>query len=229
MRATLATLVILLAAAAPASAAPSSVLAHTVSCDAAGRTATFEGDMTARRGASRMQMRFVLQMRDGARWVRAEKLGAWNTSDDRVKRYVFTKIVENLPAPGAYRALVYFRWLDAGGKVLARSSRLTRGCTVADMRANLVPARIEVDGGGDWSLVVRNRGRAAAGPFTVILSVDGVDRPAREVAGLAAGSKVALAFKASDCRQGLRVVVDAGGSVDERDEDDNVLEVPCPA
>jgi hypothetical protein len=229
MRVSLATLVILLASAVPASAAQSPVHARTTSCDAAGRTATFEGDMTTRQGASRMQIRFVLQVRDGARWERSERLGPWNVSDTGVKRYVFTKTVENLPAPGAYRAMVSFRWLDADGKVIARTSRPTRACTVADVRANLVPSRIGDDGKGDWLLVVRNRGRAAAGPFTVTLAVDGVERPAREVAGLAAGGKVTLIFTRSDCRDGLRVVVDAGGAVDERDEGDNVLEVPCPA
>jgi subtilase family serine protease len=88
--------------------------------------------------------------------------------------------------------------------------------------------RVETRDGG-WAVVVRNRGRTDSGPFSVTLAVDGAERPARELVGLAAGAKVTLIFQPSDCQAGLRVVVDARGAVDERDEGDNVLDVPCPA
>lgn len=213
--------------AAPAAAAPLAK-ARTVACDGAAGTATFRADLRHRPGADRLQVGFgLLMLRDG-RWqrVRAPGLGRWRTSQPGVARYVYTKTVDGLVEPGAYRAVVRFRWLDAAGVVLDRTVRRTSTCRRPDLRPDLQPVAFERRNGG-WVLVVRNAGRAGAGRFGVALTVDGRTRPV-EVAGLAAGATVEIPA-ADGCPERLEAVVDGDGRVDERDDDDNVLvaDRPC--
>ena len=103
------------------------------------------------RGSDRMQVRFTLQVREGAlpawRRVVAPGLDEWLTSAPGVSRYSYAKTVQNLSAPAAYRTVVRFRWLDAGGAVLARSRATSRACRQPDMRPDLAVARIDVDAG----------------------------------------------------------------------------------
>src|ERR1700749_4789414 len=77
--------------------------------------ATFEGRVTPLRRASRAQLRFVLQARtpEEPEWARvpAPGFGSWITAP-RVGRYVYDKTVEELLAPGDYRAVIEFRWRD---------------------------------------------------------------------------------------------------------------------
>lgn len=227
---TAAVVTLLLAAALPATPAAAAPLAkaRTVACDGAAGTATFRADLRHRTGADRLQVAFrLLMLRDG-RWrrVRAPGLGRWRTSQPGVARYVYTKTVDGLVEPGAYRAAVQFRWLDAAGGVLGRTVRRTTTCRRPDTRPDLRPVAFERRNGG-WVLLVRNAGRGSAGRFGVVLGVDG--RTERlEVAGLAAGATVEMPV-ADGCPERLEAVLDADGRVDERDEDDNALvaDRPC--
>jgi hypothetical protein len=233
---------LVLPTAAPAAKLPR-VKARLTACQAAltplERFGTFEGEMRAIPGAARMQMRFVLQTRtlDKPRWsaLAAEGFGVWTTSDPGVGRYVYTKKVANLVAPADYRVLVRFRWLDGNGRRLASARRTTPFCRQPDLRPNIVPVRIEIARGeGDatrYVVVVRNRGRTPAGPFGLVLTVNGTALPAESVLGLAAGQRRFVAISGPACEPGstLSVAVDPEGRVDERDEGDNALAVPCPA
>ena len=126
LRATLIALLCLLvaspaegAADAPRSASKALLSACERGTDQLDRAAVFEGRMRTIAGASRMQMRFTLQARtpDTVRWsaVTAPGFGSWVSSAAGTSRYVYTKRVESLLAPAAYRVLLRFRWTGPGG------------------------------------------------------------------------------------------------------------------
>lgn len=227
-----------LGAASPAATAEAAVAkARTTGCvpalDAFEREASFTGDMRTVRGASQLQMKFVLQARtqERRRWtsVAAPGFGTWNTSALGIGRYVYTKTVENLLAPARYRALVRFRWLTATGTTLLRSRRVTPACRQPDLRPDLVPERL-TRSGERYALTLHNDGRSPADGFTVTIEIAGRRYPLAYVEQLAAGRRTRLAGAAPACLAGENVTVrvDADGAVDEVDEEGNALTVPCP-
>jgi hypothetical protein len=96
------------------------------------RSATFTGEMSAIAGTARMSMRIDLEERgpEGLEFqaVGGDGLGAWRSSEPKVKIYKYVRQVTNLFSPAAYRALVRFRWIGAKGRVIRRAERLTTGC-----------------------------------------------------------------------------------------------------
>jgi hypothetical protein len=196
------------------------------------RTATFEARVGSTRGSDRMQLRFTLQVSEGAlqgwRSVVAPGLDQWLTSEPGVTRYSYSRTVRNLSAPASYRTVVRFRWLAAGGEVLKRSRATSRACRQPDMHPDLGAARIDAVEGG-YAVALRNGGRTAAGPFSVALSAGDEQLEPVELPGLAAGERRVVTFAGPACVPGepLTVTVDAERAVDERDEDDNVLVAPC--
>jgi CARDB len=203
------------------------------------RAAVFEGRMSALPGTARLQMRFALQTRglEGGRWsaVAAPGWDAWVTSDPGRQRYVYTKRVERLPAPGEYRTVVRFRWLDREGAVLARSRAASRACRQPDPRPDLdvrdvTVAEAATPGRVSYLALVRNTGRGAAPRTAVRLTVAGRALAAAEAPELGPGRTALVAFEGPVCPAGasLVAVADAGDDVEERDEADNVLTLPCP-
>jgi hypothetical protein len=99
---------------------------------AATRAATFRASMPAARGTRRMAMRFELRQRrrEGSRFRRVaiDGWGDWERSEPRSPGFVFTRRVQRLRPGVAYRALVVFRWYDAGGDVQREARRLTEQC-----------------------------------------------------------------------------------------------------
>jgi hypothetical protein len=228
--------------AAPAEAAPASgvrLLSCESALDAPARDATFEARMRVRKGARRMQMRFTLQTRPPGepswRRVAASGFGKWLTSDPGVGKYVYTKHLVSLAAPAAYRVQVRFRWLDADGERVASSKRTSSVCNQRDLRPNLKPLGVFAQPGADadharYLVPVVNRGRSLAGPFDVVVSVDGVTLTPAQAPELQPGERAQVEVQGPPCRDGqmLTVDVDPTGAVDERREDDNQLSVPCP-
>ncbi len=96
------------------------------------RSATFTGEMTAIAGTAKMSMRIDVEERGPEdlefHTVGAEGIGAWRSSDPKVKIYKYVRQVTNLSSPAAYRAIVRFRWIGAKGRVIRRAERLTTGC-----------------------------------------------------------------------------------------------------
>ena len=230
-----------LALAAPARAANSGV--RLLSCESAldqeAREATFEARMRVRKGTRKMQMRFTLQTRsqEHPQWRRlgAPGFGKWLTSDTGVGRYVYTKRLVSLTAPASYRTLVRFRWLDADGDRIASTRATSAVCRQRDLRPNLKPLGIEARPGADTSHVryvvpVVNRGRSPAGPFDVVVAVDGTTLPPAQTPELAPGERALVEVVGPPCTPGqpLTADVDPTGAVDERRDDDNLLSVPCP-
>jgi hypothetical protein len=227
---------------AAASATPTGsarLLACDSALDPADRVATFEGRMRTVRGATRLQMRFTLQSRskDQLSWhaLPAPGFGKWLSSDTGVGRYVYTKRVVALVAPASYRTLVRFRWIGRGGKRIASDRSTSPTCRQADLRPNLRPLAINARAGADaeharYVVPVVNRGNSAAGPFDVVVTVDGMTLTPAQTPELDPGERALVEVDGPPCTAGsmLTVDVDPTGAVDERVEADNRLTVTCP-
>ena len=199
------------------------------------RIAAFVGSMPARANAPRMQMRFELERRHEGerRWrrLKAEGFGVWERAKPNVAGFVFTKRVTGLPVPATYRALVRFRWLAADGATVKRAHARTPACRQPDLRPNLVPGALtgaldaQQAGLAVYSLVVRNTGRSAAGPFSVR-----VGGASAEVEGLEAGEERAVTVSGLACVPLLAVVVrvDADRRIEESAERGNGARRQCP-
>lgn len=198
------------------------------------RAAVFVARMRATENAERLQVRFALQRREDGRWAGAGALGGWNTSDPQVSGYVFTKRVERM-APGAYRAVARFRWLDAAGAVVASARRVSKVCRQPDQRANLRPVAIDVvreaDGSARYRVRVRNTGQTASGGFDVSVAAGAEPLPVVVSPGAGPDRTVVVEARGPACVPGapVGVLVDPAGVLSERREDDNDLAVPCPA
>jgi hypothetical protein len=209
--------------------------------DAGNRTAVFTGSMPSIKGTRRMLMRFDLLARGpvaaGFAPLKVPGLGVWQKSaPGRSGGFVFTQRVQALVAPGAYLAVVHFRWYGKGGKLLRSAKRETSVCKQPDQRPDLRAGLLTAGEGplpdmATYTLAVANDGHGDAAPFDVALSVAGVDQPAQRVEdGLAAGARRTLTFVAARCHPGaiVRFTLDARGEVDEVDEARNVTERVCP-
>jgi hypothetical protein len=192
--------------------------------------ATFEGRVMPLRRAAKAQLRFILQARtpEEPEWTRvpAPGFGGWITAP-KVGRYLYDKTVEELLAPGEYRAVVEFRWRDARGRTLRSERAVTKVCRQLDPRPDLSVASIKL--GERYVAVLANDGRDDAGPFTVAFTRNGEPLGSIEVPGLAAGEQTTASLSAPACAPGelIAAEVDSLDAVDEADEDGNVLGVTC--
>jgi hypothetical protein len=235
-------------AAAPATAAAAqerpSLGARLVTCTTgptpSTRTATFTARMPALAGTQRMWMRFDLLQRTPGQAeyevVRLPAWGVWQRSQPGRTAFIYTKTVQRLRAPGAYRARVRFRWYDAAGELQRRAQRITRTCREPDPRPDLTAGALTAAPGlgpdsATYLLDVRNSGRGPAAPFDVVLAVEGMPQPAFHVQGLAPGEDQLLSIPGPRCAPGstVRFVLDAGGVVAESEEAGNIVDRPCPA
>jgi hypothetical protein len=194
--------------------------------------------MSSLAGASRLRMRFTLQVRHpgAVRWshVAAPSFDRWRTSMSGVARYVYTKHVQGLLAPGAYRVQIRFRWIDRYGRTVAVALRRSAPCRQPDPRPNLVLRHLLVQPGLDaahahYVAVVANTGRSAAGPFSVAFAVRGAPAGSAAAAGLAPGATLHVGLDGPPCAPGdpVSALADANGAVDERTRADDGLTVAC--
>lgn len=216
--------------------AGASLIACHSAVDQLSRFAVFQGEMRALGRGNRMEIRFDLQQQlpgRGFRNVGGPGLGTWNSSKSNVLRYRFRKRIENLQAPAAYRAVVRFRWFNATGAQIAHATRKTRACGQRDLRPNLRITRADATlirgGQARYALVLRNVGRAYAGNFDAVLTIDGAAQPARTVGGLRPGARATVTVVGPRCTPGRSVVaaVDPDNRVVESREDDNTARFPC--
>lgn len=202
--------------------------ACTTGAEPSARAATFVGSMP-RRGAARMQMRFELLQRLGAsgpfKRVTVPGWGRWETAQRGRSGFVFTKRVQDLAAPAAYRAIVRFRWRNARGRVVQRAQRRSPVCHQPDPRPDLRAAHLERVG-GDWLLTIRNLGGSATPAFGVVLVVDGVLQAPVAAGPILPGGREQVRLDSGPCSE-IEVRVDAENVVDEPDEGDNVLRRDC--
>lgn len=207
-------------------------------CASSGRSATFVATMPAVAGGGRMQMRFDLLARPDwmggvAGWKPVRRIGGmgrWQSADNP-KAEVYSRSVQvNQLWPGkAYRAVVRFRWRSPSGRVLRRATKVTSPCVQEDLRSDLlfVEARAYP---GLIQAVIRNAGISAPA-FDVKLFSGGRRIAGRRIPGLAVGKDLTVVFAEPRCERGstVRLVLDAGGELAERSEDNNSRAVRCPA
>jgi hypothetical protein len=203
------------------------------------RAAAFTGSMSAG-GAKRMQMRFALMQRIGSgpkgvyKKVPVPGWGAWEKSEPGRGAFVFTKRIEALTAPAAYKVVVTFRWLDARGHATRTTTRTSAACEVADPRPDLVLGGLDAvatsGGNAAYTVAVSNEGHSDAAPFAVTVTVGGVTSDPVILGPLVAGDRGSGAVAAPRCAAGetVTVTLDAANAVDESDEDENVVQRPCP-
>lgn len=224
-----------IAPAAHAATRPQVVL---LSCDRVHHAAVFEGRMDARPG-TRMQMRFTLQDRlPGEHWARVSVPGfrAWQAAAAGKTRFVYTKTIDGLVGPGAYRVVVRFRWLTEAGAVSHAATVVSAACRQPDPRADLSVAALEVRPGlragrDRYAITVVNSGRSAAPASRVALDLgDGRMPLTGAVGGLGPGAQQTIVVAGRACEPGtlLTAAADATDVVDEHDEDDDTLALSCP-
>jgi CARDB protein len=240
--ATLAVLaVIALPAAGASAAAPHAYRARLSRCHHAltgiDRSFHLTASMRPIRASHQMGVRLTLLVRrtGASTWtpLRADGFGTWYRSDRDADGFRYLRTVNNLAVPAAYRVGVAFRWYGAHGHALRTRHAVTRGCSEPDLRPDLHVRGVSLEPLGlrrdRYRVTVRNRGRTAAGPFDVQLSVGGV-LVTRSVAGLAPGEQTRVGFgarPACDAAAPPTVTLDPAGSVDEADEADDVVSVRC--
>ena len=197
------------------------------------RYAVFTGSMPRQDKAASMAMRFDLFERAPGKafqHVALAKWGIWErTTKAGVPGFIFTKRVDQLAAPAAYRAVVSFRWYDAKGRVVHQDQRTSAICHQPDPRPDLHVRRVSFDN-GRAHVTVRNRGRGAAGPFDVTAPLAGGQAIRRSSPGLPQSAQTTVTFPAGRCTAGesLTIALDPAGAVDEADETDNTVTVSCP-
>jgi hypothetical protein len=197
-------------------------------CDSG--VATFEGRLTPLRRAAKAQMRFILQARtpEEPEWARVPTpgFGSWITAP-KAGRYLYDKTVQELLAPGDYRAVIEFRWRDSHARTLRSERATTKVCRQPDPRPDLSISSIKL--GDRYVAVVENSGRGDAGPFSVAFTRNGQSLGSVTVDALAAGQRTTAALSAPACSPGELIAAQADSldEVDEADEDGNVLSVTC--
>jgi hypothetical protein len=230
-RRTLVIAAVVLATAPPAHASARMGQAVLLRCGSG--VATFEGRVTAIRRAAKAQMRFRLQARTPEdpvwRGVSAPGFGSWLTAPRGAGRYVYDKTVQQLVAPGEYRAVIRFRWRDARGRVMRHESATTKVCRQPDPRPDLEVVALKT--GARYVATIRNTGRGASGPFSVAFTRNGEPLGLVAVAdGLRPGAQTsAVLSTAAACAAGELIAAQADplDEVDEADEDGNVLSQTC--
>ncbi len=206
----------------------------------ADRSVSFTAQMTAGGPADRMEMRFDLLVRPmlGGPMLRGPwkvlrgvpSFGSWDRAGKGADIFRSTKRVAGLSVGQSYRAVVSHRWLSSRGRVIKRT--VSAACDQPDMHAeltgSLISRRAAKGGNSLYLIAVRNSGFGAAGPFNVVLSVNGRDHSLGM--SLAARRSSSLRFIAPACADGstVRLSVDSGAAISELDEFNNVLELPCP-
>lgn len=208
--------------------------------DAAARSATFNGQMSIVPGTRRMAMQIVVQEEapgDAAfRTLVAAGSSGWRRSEAGVKIYKYVRQVTDLPAPGAFRAIVLFRWIGDKGRVIKRTVRRTPVCVQPDQRAKLVVDRVTATavagspGLTVYRIAVRNEGHGSAGAFGVALSVGGVPQPPLSVTSLDPGARAVLEARGPTCTAGsqVEVTLDPAHQVPEAPGGGQSDTLPCP-
>jgi hypothetical protein len=220
-----------------------SVLSATVTaCHAdplqANRYAIFASQMTSVADTRTMSVDFELQERSargaGFATVVAPGFGTWVTSQPGVGIYTYSHEVTALPAPAAFRVLVRARWLDRRRRVIRNEELLSPVCVEPLQTPDLAIGSLRRAAGGAsqtvlYSVQVLNTGAAAAGPFSVSLTVNGTALPLASVASLGAGATAVVAFSGPACTAGstLTAVADPAGELTEPANPARTRLFPC--
>jgi CARDB protein len=235
------TSLVVLSLGAPAAARADSHVEVTVSKCKTGprakdRSATYKATMRSVSGTDRMAMRFKLMVQkpgqDGAQAVASSGLAHWHKSHTGVARYVYSQTVKRLKPGSSYSMRVKFRWYDANGDVIKRSTRSSPACVQEPRpRPNLMLSAVSVlpgsaPGTAIYGVSVDNTGKAAAEGFSIAVFVDGALADSRTIDRLEPGQTATIDLNGPTCHT-LRAVADREHAVAETNEDDNALVTSC--
>jgi hypothetical protein len=229
-----------LAGAAPAHAAAGNTMLTVRSCEvgdtAKQRSATYYARMRAVRGTAQMAMRFTLvdSAGDGPPTVvDSPALAQWRKSRVGVLTFGYAQAIAGLEKGGVYAVQVQFRWTNARGQVLRSVKRTSDVCRQQGELPNLAITRVAARNGDTsgteiYSVDLTNSGQGEARSVGVDLFVDGAGADSYTVELVKPGETVTVRFTGPSCKRGLRTVADPLDSINETNEDDNVLRSRCP-
>jgi hypothetical protein len=209
------------------------------------RMLTVTAVMRPVRGTQRMRMRFellsALHRRGRYHLVHGPNLGSWLAPDNPALGshpddvWQVPHPISDLDAPAFYKLRVSFRWLGAGGHVIARQVLVSPVCHQPELRPDLAAQSLTISpattsGQDDYLGVVRNLGVTAAGPFDVQLTLADGTTVTRHVLWLGPHRSRQLNIVATSCTPGSNVILtaDPTASVDDFDRANNALTVICP-
>jgi hypothetical protein len=199
------------------------------------RFAAFDGQMHTIPGAKRMAMHFTLLERRGSRGgykpVPLTDLKPWRRSKPGVRSFVYTQRVTALRDDGAYRMRVRFRWYGPHRTVLRGTTVRSRTCRQPAPRPDLTVTSIgsmPLPGGQrSYSVTVANDGQGEAQQVPVVLKVDGVVVGSSMVDLLPGQASSVVQITGPACAFTVRAVADPDRLIDETDDSNNALTVPC--
>jgi CARDB len=202
--------------------------------DADHRLVWFHGSMRAVRHTQRMMMRFTLIDRSSGDAVDIPDLAHWRRSHKGVRKFGYTQKVTGLEPGHTYGAKVRYRWVGRHGRKLNAVSRASSDCRQDGELPNLavksISARRGLARGTEmYSIVVLNRGGAAAQSVKVDLIVDSASADGAEISELGPGERATVEISGPSCRARVRGVVDPDDEIVESTEDDNSRRTSCPA
>ena len=230
----------LVAAATAESAKPTTTL-KVRSCQvgdtAKERLATYYARMHAIKGTNQMAMRFTLIDRAGdgpPSVIDNPALAQWRKSKVGVSRFGYAQTVAGLKKGGVYAVQVQFRWTDDHGRVIRSVKRTSDSCRQQGELPNLAITRVaarpgDATGTSHYSVDLTNSGRGPARLVDVDLFVDGAAADTYRLEQVKAGETVTVRFSGPACKRGLRAEADKSDSINETNEDDNILRSRCPA
>jgi archaellum component FlaF (FlaF/FlaG flagellin family) len=201
------------------------------------RSATFYARMQAVKGTSVMSMRFTLIDRAGdgpPTVIDSPALAQWRKSRPGVSRFGYAQSVAGLNAGGVYAVQVQFRWTDLHGRVIRSVKRASDSCRQEGQLPNLSVTRVaarpgDASGTEHYSVDVTNSGQGEARLVDVDLFVDGAGADTYRLELVKPGETLTVRFTGPVCKKNVRAFADKNDTVNELNEDDNVLRSGCPA
>ena len=230
--------------AAGAIAAPTGKPAHPTvsvgdchpSADVSERYASFNAQMRAVPGTSRMAVRFTLLERLNTigqfEPVSLSDLRSWRRSKPGARTFIYTQRVTALHDGGYYRMRVQFRWYDAQGTLLRSAVARSGACHQPTPLPDLTVTSIGAAPGAtadqrNYSVTLANAGQGEVRDVDVALKVDGTVVGSSRVDLLPGEESIVVQIPGPPCALVVRAIADPDGIVRETDDDDNALSVPC--
>ncbi len=207
-----------------------------VGSSAKSRQATFYGRMKGIKGSNQMSMRFTLLDKAGSgppTVVDNPALALWRKALPGKKTFGYAQTVAGLAVGGEYAVQVQFRWADARGRLIRSVKRTSASCRQEGDLPNLAITRVAARAGDSYgtelySVDLINSSQTDARQVGVDIFVDGAGTDTHTVDIVKAGETVTVRFTGPVCKRQVKVVADPSDSINETNEDDNVLRSRCP-
>ena len=168
---------------------------------------------------------------------RARCAGVLSAPDVQVYRYLEAG-AHTFPAPAAFRAVLGFRWIAAGGRVLRQLREVTPACSQPDERPKLVVDAVTATATpgshatpGSYDVTLANRGRGPAAPFALVLMIGGAFAATVRGRGHCPRAKASQVSQTlpPHPRQPHRVQIDPGHHLQEAPAGGRPVTVACVA